>query len=82
MGTCNTEECCPRFEPGPWDETELNWDKKLFVKDHVTSWYRSNVDAWPSLFYEIAFHGGMSRCFSISNSQHSNPISKCAKRRE
>lgn len=30
-------ECCPRFEPHPWDETELVWNNRLFVKDRVTS---------------------------------------------
>jgi len=27
--------CCPRFEPGPWDEREFRWENKLFVKDKV-----------------------------------------------
>jgi hypothetical protein len=27
--------CCPRFAPEPWDEQELQWDGKLFVKDRV-----------------------------------------------
>ena len=25
--------CCPRFDPKPWDEKELTWNNKLFVKD-------------------------------------------------
>lgn len=29
--------CCPRFNPEPWEEKEINWEKKLFVKDHVRS---------------------------------------------
>jgi hypothetical protein len=29
--------CCPRFDPGPWDEKELVWDGRRFVKDRVTS---------------------------------------------
>lgn len=29
--------CCPRFNPVPWEEKEINWSDKLFVKDHVTS---------------------------------------------
>ncbi|MBL7189135.1 MAG: hypothetical protein ISS70_22640 [Phycisphaerae bacterium] len=29
--------CCPRFDPEPWDEKEVTFDDKLFVKDHVTS---------------------------------------------
>ena len=29
--------CCPRFDPGPWDEKEVKFDQKLFVKDRVRS---------------------------------------------
>jgi len=31
--------CCPRFDPGPWDEKEVTFDNKLFVKDHVRSFF-------------------------------------------
>jgi len=27
--------CCPRFVPEPWNEKELHWDSKLFLKDRV-----------------------------------------------
>jgi hypothetical protein len=27
--------CCPRFNPEPWDEKEVHWDNKLFIKDKV-----------------------------------------------
>jgi hypothetical protein len=27
--------CCPRFIPEPWQERELRWDSKLFLKDRV-----------------------------------------------
>jgi len=30
-------DCCPRFDPGPWDEKELNWKDRKFVKDRVRS---------------------------------------------
>jgi len=29
--------CCNRFDPVPWNEKELVWKNKLFVKDHVLS---------------------------------------------
>lgn len=29
--------CCPRFDPGPWDEREHEWREKLFIKDRVKS---------------------------------------------
>jgi hypothetical protein len=27
--------CCSRFDPEPWQEKELQWEGKLFVKDRV-----------------------------------------------
>ena len=29
--------CCPRFDPEPWDEKEITWQGKLFLKDKVKS---------------------------------------------
>ena len=29
--------CCPRFNPEPWQEKEVTWQDKLFIKDHVRS---------------------------------------------
>ena len=29
--------CCPKFDPALWDEKEIVWQDKLFVKDSVTS---------------------------------------------
>lgn len=29
--------CCPRFDPKPWDEKEITWRDKLFIKDRVRS---------------------------------------------
>lgn len=29
--------CCPRFNPEPWDEKEVTWQDKLFLKDRVKS---------------------------------------------
>ena len=29
------QECCPKFDPAPWDNKELNWDSKRFIKDKV-----------------------------------------------
>jgi hypothetical protein len=27
--------CCPPFDPAPWQDREINWNNKPFVKDHV-----------------------------------------------
>ena len=29
--------CCDPFNPEPWQDREITWSDKLFVKDHVTS---------------------------------------------
>ncbi|MFH1285147.1 MAG: hydrolase [Candidatus Micrarchaeota archaeon] len=31
--------CCPRFDPAPWNEKEIVWKDKLFLKDHVISFF-------------------------------------------
>lgn len=37
MDTQSTEvkECCPKFDPTPWDGKIFNWDNKRFIKDKV-----------------------------------------------
>ena len=30
-------ECCPRFEPGPWDDKVITSERKLFLQDRVRS---------------------------------------------
>ncbi|MFH1153122.1 MAG: hydrolase [Pseudomonadota bacterium] len=37
MNENNTTECCPRFEPEPWNGKEFIWENRRFVKDRVTS---------------------------------------------
>jgi len=29
--------CCEPFDPGPWQDKEITWQDKMFVKDKVTS---------------------------------------------
>ena len=35
-----TQECCPRFDPTPWEERILEWKNKRFVKARVRSFLR------------------------------------------
>lgn len=37
MASNEVAECCPQFDPGPWDEKELCWTDRKFVKDRVRS---------------------------------------------
>jgi hypothetical protein len=35
--TIKSTGCCEPFNPEPWEEKEITWNNKIFVKDHVTS---------------------------------------------
>ena len=37
MSEKKKEICCPPFDPAGWDEQEVVWQDKLFVKDRVRS---------------------------------------------
>jgi hypothetical protein len=37
MSTDKTDECCPQFDPRPWDEVSHVWEGRRFVKDRVSS---------------------------------------------
>lgn len=28
-------ECCPKFDPAPWDDKTFEWDNRKFIKDKV-----------------------------------------------
>ncbi|MBI4653354.1 hypothetical protein HY750_03825 [Candidatus Kuenenbacteria bacterium] len=31
--------CCPKFNPEPWNEKEIVWQDKLFIKDQIKSFF-------------------------------------------
>ncbi|MFH1225909.1 MAG: hydrolase [bacterium] len=37
MNTIKPTGCCEPFDPKPWEDKEITWQDKMFVKDHVTS---------------------------------------------
>ena len=37
MSMKESTECCPRFEPAPWDDKIVTWENKPFLKDRVVS---------------------------------------------
>jgi hypothetical protein len=37
LNTKKADECCPRFDPSPWDGKTHLWNQKRFVKDRVHS---------------------------------------------
>jgi len=39
MSTSSSEECCPRFDPAPWEDKEVVWENRRFVADRVRSFF-------------------------------------------
>ena len=37
MSMQNSNECCPKFDPNPWDNRVITWDRKPFLQDRVRS---------------------------------------------
>jgi len=37
--TVKSTGCCEPFDPAPWQDKEITWQDKLFVKDHVASFF-------------------------------------------
>ncbi|MFA5184942.1 MAG: hydrolase [Patescibacteria group bacterium] len=35
----NQAECCPRFDPTPWDGKVFDWQDKRFIKDKVSTFF-------------------------------------------
>ena len=33
------EECCPPFDPAPWENKIIEWDNKKFIKDKVQTFF-------------------------------------------
>lgn len=35
----NNKECCPKFNPAPWDEKTFEWTDKRFIRDKVATFF-------------------------------------------
>jgi hypothetical protein len=35
----NEDECCPKFDPTPWNEKLFEWNNKKFVKEKVSTFF-------------------------------------------
>lgn len=45
MNSTQTEaECCPKFDPGPWDDKTFRWENKRFVRDRVFTLFHMPVN--------------------------------------
>jgi hypothetical protein len=47
-------QCCEPFDPEPWDEKEIVWDKKLFVKDRVASFLHMPLNMGSKIIKNLA----------------------------
>jgi hypothetical protein len=39
MEKMTKEECCPKFNPKPWDGKQFEWKNKRFIKDRVFTFF-------------------------------------------
>lgn len=46
--------CCEPFNPEPWQDKEISWHDKIFVKDHVTSLFHIPVNMGKKVIKNMA----------------------------
>ena len=46
--------CCPPFDPTPWQDQEVSWRDKTFVKDHVTCLFHVPVNMGRKIAKDMA----------------------------
>jgi hypothetical protein len=64
MSTTIPDDCCPRFNPGPWNDALLKWENRRFVKDRVRSF----------LHIPLNFGAVMKRNMTIIEAAHADPV--------
>ena len=66
--------CCPKFDPGPWDDKIWEWDTKKFIKDSVfTLFYMPiNFSKVMKRFNEIVTQAGAIMPDWLCLSQHTS----------
>ena len=47
-------ECCPRFDPKPWNNKKIVWKNKLFARAHVHTLFHIPIDFTPVLLKLMA----------------------------
>jgi hypothetical protein len=52
--TIKSTGCCEPFDPVPWDDKEIIWKDKLFVKDHVSSLFHIPLNMGKKVIKNIA----------------------------
>lgn len=46
--------CCPPFDPATWEAKEVHWDDKLFLRDHVVSFFHVPLNMGRRLTKDMA----------------------------
>jgi hydrolase family protein len=46
--------CCPPFDPTPWQDQELHWHDKPFVRDHVTCLFHVPLNMGKRILADLA----------------------------
>lgn len=46
--------CCPPFDPSTYEDKEIHWDHKLFLKDHVASFLHVPLNLGPKITKDVA----------------------------
>jgi hypothetical protein len=49
--------CCPPSDPAPWQDQEINWNNKPFVKDHVTCLFHVPLNMGRVIVKDMAQEG-------------------------
>lgn len=46
--------CCPPFDPATWQDKEVRWDNKLFLRDHVVSFLHIPLNMGRRMVKDVA----------------------------
>ena len=52
--TIKSTGCCEPFNPKPWQEKEIIWQDKIFVRDHVTSFLHMPLNMGSKIIKNMA----------------------------
>ncbi|MBU0767181.1 hypothetical protein KKF55_05415 [Patescibacteria group bacterium] len=47
--------CCEPFNPLPWEDKEITWNEKLFVKDHITCFLHIPINMGKKIIKNMKF---------------------------
>jgi len=51
--TVKSTGCCEPFNPAPWQDREITWKDKIFVKDHITSFFHIPLNMGKKVIHNV-----------------------------